>query len=119
MDFRRISNELIEILPGSLPDDKVLEEIARLSYELAETILPSFAQPFDVPSSLVDFKDFINEKGLYLDYLNGRLCSTYVERKGNRYFFDAHRFEQDRGSANVFLSIVKQRLKDSSERKEK
>lgn len=59
---------------------------------------------------MVDFKDLVKEEGLRLDYLNGRLCSTYVERRGNRYFFDANRFEQDRGSAELFLALVKQRL---------
>ena len=114
MDFRRISNELIEILLGSLPAAKVLEEIARLSYDLAETILPSFAQPFEVSSNSVNLRDFIHAGGLHLDYLNGRLCSTYVERKGNRYFFDAHRFEKDRGSADVFLTFVKLTLEGTS-----
>jgi hypothetical protein len=119
MDYRRISENVIEILPGQLPPETILEEMARLSYELAQTNLPSFAQPFDIPSSMIDFKDLFKEDGLRLDYLNGRLCSTFVQRKGNRYFFDSHRFEQDRGSAELFLALVKQRLEGSSERKEK
>ena len=98
MDYRRITDGLIEIFLGDLPPERALEEIARLSYELAVTVPPSFAQPFDVPASLVDFKDVINEKGLHMGYLNGRLCSTFVEKKGDQYFFDANRFKEDRGS---------------------
>ena len=111
MDYRRITDGLIEILPGGLPPERVLEEIARLSYELAATVPPGFAQPFDVPTSMVDFKDLVKEEGLRLDYLNGRLCSTYVERRGNRYFFDANRFREDRGSPDAFLNLLKERLK--------
>ncbi|MBL7205851.1 MAG: hypothetical protein ISS63_16220 [Desulfobacteraceae bacterium] len=110
MDYLRITDGLIEILPGDLPPEKVLEEIARLSYELAVTVPPSFAQPFDIPTSLIDFKDVISEKGLHMEYLNGRLCSTFVEKKGDRYFFDANRFKEDRRSPDAFLVLVKQQV---------
>lgn len=106
---------MIEILLGQVPPEKLLEEIARLSYETAVAVAPSFAQPFDVPADFIRFKDFIKEESLHLDYLNGRLCSTYVEKKGGRYFFDARSFRENRGSPEAFLALVKQQFDYSSE----
>lgn len=96
--------------PAPIAAERVLEEIARLSYELAETIPPWFVQPFDIPAHGVDFKAFIGEQGLQMDYVNGRLCSTYVEIRGGKHLFDAKRFKEDRGSPEAFLSLVKEQL---------
>jgi len=115
MDFQRIDEEIIEILPGPCSRERVLEEIARLSYETAVAIAPSFAQPFDVPADFIHFKDFIKEGGLHLNYLNGKLCSTYVKKKGDRYFFDASSFREDRGHPEAFLALVKEQLGGCSE----
>ncbi|MBW1918822.1 MAG: hypothetical protein JRI84_13770 [Deltaproteobacteria bacterium] len=114
MDYCVINDDIVEIIPGEHSPEKVLEEIARLSYELAESPAPSFIQPFDVPVQAVDFQDFIGPEGLRIDYLNGRLCSTYVERKDNRLLFDARSFRQDRGSVEAFLALLKYRLEISS-----
>lgn len=113
MKFRKVSNDFIEIIPGPSSIDKVLEEIARVSYELASTIPPWFIQPFDIPVEAVDFSSLVQEDGLRLDYLNGRFCSTYVVKKGEKYLFDAKRFREDRGSPEMFLSLVQQRLEKS------
>ena len=110
MDYRRIDGDLIEIFPGKMRPEEILEGMARVSYDLATTVPPRFVQPFDIPASMVDFRELVKGGELHLDYLNGRLCSTHVEKKGNRYLFDAKRFEEDRGSPDVFLDLVKRRL---------
>ena len=110
MDFRRVDEDTIEIMLGELPSEKVLEEMARLSYETASSPFPRFIQPVEVPTPLVDFKSLITENGLRMDYLNGRLCSTYVERTEQRLFFDTKRFREDRGSPEVFLDLLKETL---------
>jgi hypothetical protein len=64
----------------------------------------------EIPASLVDFWELVTEDGLHLDYLNGNLCSTYVERKEGLLVFDTTRFEEDRGSPEVFLDLPKESL---------
>jgi len=99
MNYRGINGHTIVVLPGELSREGVLEEMARLSYETASSPFPGYIQPVEIPASLVDFKGLITEEGLDLDYLNGRLCSTYVERREDRLVFDARHFEEDRGVA--------------------
>lgn len=110
MDFRRIDEDIIEIMPGELTPEKLLEEMARLSYEMASSPFPRFIQPFEVPAPLVDFKSLITETSLHMEYLNGRLCSTHVDWRDGRLFFDAKRFREDRGSPEIFLNLLKERL---------
>jgi len=112
MKFRRLTEDIIEIIPGPIAAERVLEEIARLSYELAETIPPWFVQPFDIPPEAVDFSALISDEGLSMDMLNGRLCSTYVFKKEGKYIFDAKRFREDRGSPEMFLRVVQERLRE-------
>jgi len=109
MDFKRINEDIIEIIPGEQPPEEVLEEMARLSYETSDSPLPMFVFPFEVPASRVAFKDLVTDKGLHMDYLNGKLCSTYVDVKGDRLFFDARRFTEDRGAPEALLNLLKQR----------
>ncbi len=109
MDFKRINEDIIEIIPGERSPEEVLEEMAQLSYETAESPLPRFVFPFEVPVSRVAFKDLVTDKGLHMDYLNGKLCSTYVEIEGDRLFFDARRFTEDRGAPEALLNLLKQR----------
>jgi hypothetical protein len=111
MDFKRVGEDFIEIALGELSAEVVLEEMARLSYETANSPLPNFAMPFDIPSSLVDFGSLITDDGLQMDFLNGRLCSTHVEIRGERLIFDAKRFSDDRGSPEVFLILLRENLK--------
>ena len=113
MEYRKITEDLIEIIPGGLDANRVLEVIARVSYETASTVPPWFVQPFDIPCDAVDFSALIDDEGLKIDYLNGRLCSTHVFRKGKRYFFDAKRFREDRGSPEIFLRFVQNQLQES------
>jgi hypothetical protein len=110
MNFRRISEDLIEIDPGGEPRRKVLVEMARLSYETSDSPLPWFIHPFEVPASHMFFSDLVTDEGLRMDYLNGKLCSTHVEIRGNRLLFDAKRFRQDRGAPEAFLKLLEQRL---------
>ena len=110
MDFKRIDEDTIEIMPSELTPERVLEEKARLSYETADSPLPAFIQPFEVPAPLVDFRGPITDEDLRMDYLNGRLCSTYVETRNDLLFFNAKRFSRDRGSPYVFLNLLKEKL---------
>ena len=112
MKYRKITEDLIEIIPGDLDVRRVLEMIARVSYETASTVPPWFVQPFDIPPDTVDFSTLIGDEGLKMDYLNGRLCSTYVFKKGKKYFLDAKRFREDRGSPEIFLRLVQARLQE-------
>lgn len=114
MDYKAVSEEEIEILPEGQSIETVLKELARLSYEMAETVPPHFVQPFEVPPSLVDFGDLATENGVHLEYLNGRRCSTHVARRGGRYFLDARAFKEDRGSPEAFLKLLKKRLEGAS-----
>ena len=86
MDFKRIDEDTVEIIPGELSPQEVLAEMARLSYETASSPLPLFIQPFEITASLLDFKGLVKNKGLHVDYLNGRVCSTHVERRDDRLF---------------------------------
>lgn len=108
MNFKRIDETTIEIFPENVPVNHLLEQIARLSYELAETIPPWFVQPFDIPPEAINFSELVSKQGLKLEYLNGRLCSTIIEIKDGRLFFDAQTFKQDRGSPELFLTMVKE-----------
>ena len=114
MDFVKISEETIEIIPGDMPAGKVLEEMARFSYETATSPLPQFILPFEIAPSLVDFSAVVTDKGLNMDYLNGKLCSTFVEWRDSRLLFDAARFKEDRGAPEAFLRLLKQRLEKFS-----
>lgn len=111
MRYERIDDEFIEIFPEDTALSDLLEAVARLSYELADSPAPFFVQPFDVPPESVDFRSLVQEGELRMDYLNGRLCSTYVESRDGRCFFDAESFLQDRGSPEAFLAMVIERLK--------
>ncbi|MGM0427731.1 MAG: hypothetical protein ACQEQ7_10905 [Thermodesulfobacteriota bacterium] len=111
MDYRRIDEDKVEILPGELSLEELLEEMARLSYETAISPFPQYIQPMEVPASLVDFRSLITDAGLHMDYLNGRLCSTHVERREDRLIFDAKRFKEDRGSPRAFLNLLREGLK--------
>ena len=84
--------------------------MARLSYETADNPAPIFVQPFDVPPESVDFVSLVRDGELWMDYLNGRLCSTVVKRSRGGLLFDASRFESDRGSPEAFLVLVRARL---------
>jgi hypothetical protein len=107
-----VDENFYEIIPGEFSLETVLEEIARLSYETAGSALPEFIQPLEVPSFLVDFRGLITSEGLQMDFLNGRLCSTHVERRGDRLLFNAERFRDDRGSPELFLNLLKRSFKN-------
>ncbi|MCF8062828.1 MAG: hypothetical protein K9M82_09950 [Deltaproteobacteria bacterium] len=115
MDFQRVDESTIEIFPQDHATETVLEAVARLSYETAESPAPFFVQPFEVPPESVDFRSQITGDGLRMDYLNGRLCSTHVQRSGERLLFDAERFQADRGSPEAFLLLVRERLKQGEQ----
>jgi len=110
MNYRKINGDTIEVLPGELSLEGVVEEMERLSYETASSPFPGYIQPVEIPASPVDFKGLMAEEGLRLDYLNGRLCSTYVEKREDRLVFDARRLEEDRGSPEVFLDLLTERF---------
>jgi hypothetical protein len=55
MDFRRINEDLLEILPAEHSREEILVERARSSYETADSPLPCFVHPFEVPATQVVF----------------------------------------------------------------
>jgi len=118
MEFKRLDDDWIEIFPGESASEEVLEAMARLSYETAESPAPLFVQPFDVPPESVDFASLVREGDLRMDYLNGRLCSTVVERREGRLLFNASGFQLDRGSPQAFLSLLQGRLQQAAEETE-
>ena len=110
MDFKRIDQDTIEIKPGELTPERVLKEMARVPYQTADSPLPAFIQPFEVPAPLVDFKGLITDGGLHMDYLNGKQCNTDVKRRNDQLFFNANRFSRDRGSPDVFVNLLEEKL---------
>lgn len=139
MDYKRTSRTQIEVILGSTPSGRLLETIARVSYDLARPLGSGWEQLFDTPPSEVDFTPFIKyeekvsevprhrlisrfvsskrvvERGeplnLHMGYVNGRHCHTQVHRTDNgNYVFEAVIHEMDRGSADLFMEKVKSAL---------
>jgi hypothetical protein len=80
MDYRRITEDTVEIMQDELRLEKVLEEMARLSYETASSPFPGYIQPVEIPASLVDFRSLVTNEGLHMDYLNGKRNRSRVQR---------------------------------------
>ena len=115
MEFKRLDDDWIEIFPGERAPEEVLEAMAHLSYETADSLKPFFAQPFDIPPESVDFASLVRDGDLRMEYLNGRLCSTVVERSEGRLLFNASGFELYRGSPEAFLYLLQARLGQRTE----
>ena len=60
MNCERISDHEIEIVPGETPIRKVLETMARVSYELARASGSEFLELLDAKSQEIDFSEFVH-----------------------------------------------------------
>ena len=118
MDYKRLDKNTVEIIPDKVPVRKVINEIARLSYELARPVGLGFLQPSLTSSRDTEFSDYINLDGnldgpwvLEMDYVNGRQCKTYIRKdEQGRLLLDASVYETDRGSVEGLLDKVKEKF---------
>jgi len=114
MDYRRIDNHKIEIIPGQTPIDKLLETMARVSYESAKPPGSDFLKLLDKNSPKINFAGFVHLNSaevLDIDYVNQRQCKTKVRKTGDgRFVFDARLYEMNGGSPELFLNKVKSAL---------
>lgn len=111
MEYRKINENAVEILPGNTPILDVLLAVARASYELAVPVGRGFLQPYSTPVNEIDFSKMLDVTGLYMDYVCGRQCKTRVgiDEKG-RLIFNASLFKKDRGPVEPMLDIAKKNL---------
>jgi len=119
MNYTRINDHEIEIIPGKTPIHKVLETMARLSYELARPPSSEFLELLDTKSKDIDFLEFVHlncYQVLDIDYVNERQCKTKVRKTNDgKFVFDAWLYEMNRGSPEVFLDKVKSALEENVE----
>jgi hypothetical protein len=123
MQYKRIDRaQLIEIIPEKTPVRKLLKVLAEESYKSAAPVGLGFLQPHGIPAREMIFDAFIAmtpqeaEKNgfdsllsvLEMDYVNGRLCKTFVVHTNGKYYFSARSYEQDRGPAEPLLDRVKE-----------
>jgi hypothetical protein len=83
MNYKKINDYEIEIIPGKTPIDRVLENMARISYESAETPGSEFLELLDTKSKEIDFSSFVHldhHEVLDMDYVNERQCKTKVRK---------------------------------------
>ena len=118
MDYKRIDDQEIEIVPGNIPIDDVILAIAKESYKTAVPMGVGFDEPWLTGPENEDFSECIRPKGtvvgcsdrtllLDMDYVNGRQCKTYIVEKDGKYILDAWSFEKARGPVERLLDTVK------------
>lgn len=119
MNYKKINDYEIEIIPGITPLDRVLENMARISYESAESPGSEFLELLDTKSKEIDFSSFVHldhHKVLDMDYVNERQCKTKVRKTHDgKYVFDAESYKVNRGSPELFMNKVKSALEEDVE----
>ena len=119
MKYRRINDNEIEIIPGRTPIEKVLDCLARISYESAELPRSEFLELFDHESETVDFSTFIHldqPEILEMDFVNERNCKIKVRKTSDgKYVFDARLYQMSRGHPETLLDKVKSQLEEDFE----
>lgn len=122
MNFKRINEHDIEIIPEETPVDKILETMARVSYESAKPPISDFLELLDKESKEIDFSEFVHlnsSEVLNIDYVNQRQCKTKVRRTDDgKYVFNARLYEINRGKPGTFLNKVKSTLEEVEEKSE-
>lgn len=120
MNYKRINEHDIEIIPEETPVDKILETMARVSYESAKPRISDFLELLDKESKEIDFSEFVHlnsSEVLNIDYINQRQCKTKVRRTDDgMYVFNARLYEINRGKPEIFLNKVKSTLKEGAEK---
>ena len=116
MNYKRINDNEIEIIPGRIPIDVVLESLVRISYDLAEPPRSEFLELLDKESETIDFSKFVHldqSEILNMDYVNERNCKTKVRNASDgKYIFDAHLYHMSRGCPETLLDKVNSELEE-------
>ena len=116
MNYKRINEHEIEIIPEETPIDKILVTMARVSYESAKPPSSDFLGLLNKESEEMDFSEFVHLNSseiLNIDYVNERQCKTKVRRTDDgKYIFDAWLYESNRGKPEIFLNKVRSTLED-------
>lgn len=119
MIYKRINDHDIEIIPGRTPIERVLEYLARISYESAEPPRSEFLELLDKESETIDFSAFIHldrSEVLDMDFVNERNCKTKVRKTSDgKYVFDARLYQTSRDCPESLLDKVKSALKEDYE----
>lgn len=119
MNYKKINEHEIEIIPEDTPIDKILETMARVSYESAKPPGSDFLELLDKESKEMDFSEFVHlnsSEVLNIDYVNERQCKTKVRRiDDGKYVFNAWLYEMNRGSPELFLDKVISKLERNVE----
>ena len=116
MNYKRINEHEIEIIPEETPIDKILVTMARVSYESAKPPSSDFLGLLNKESEEMDFSEFVHlnsSEVLNIDYVNERQCKTKVRRTDDgKYIFDAWLYESNRGKPEIFLNKIRSTLED-------
>ncbi len=116
MKYKRLEGEnkgWIEIDPEGIPVDSVLEEIAKKSYALAEREPGLGGVLGMINASEFEPRKFITNKGLYMEWVDGKNVATVVKVKGGKLYFNATYYENDREEKpEKLLGIVKETLEN-------
>jgi hypothetical protein len=119
MNYKRINEHEIEIIPEETPVDKILVTMARVSYESAKPPGSDFLELLDKESKEIDFSEFVHlnsSEVLNIDHVNERQCRTKVRRTDDgNYVFNAGLYEINRGKPGIFLNRVKSKLEEDAE----
>jgi hypothetical protein len=117
MNYKKINEHEIEIIPEETPVDKILETMARMSYESSKPPISDFLELLDKESKEIDFSEFIHLDGsevLNIDYVNQRQCKTKVRKTDDgKYVFNARLYEINGGKPETFLNKVKTALDEA------
>jgi hypothetical protein len=119
MNYKRINEREIEIVPEETPIDKILETMARVSYESAKPPASDFLELLDKESEEMDFSEYVrlnSSEVLNIDRVNERQCKTKVTRTDDgKYIFHAWLYESNRGKPEIFLNKVRSTLEEDAE----
>jgi len=119
MNYKRINEHEIEIIPEETPIDKILVTMAKISYESAKPLSSDFLGLLDKETKEIDFSEFVHlnsSEVLNIDYVNERQCKTKVRRTDDgKYVFDAWLYESNMGKPEIFLNKVRSTLEESAE----
>jgi len=119
MNYERINEHEIEIIPEETPIDEILVTMARVSYESAKPLGSDFLELLDKESKEMDFSEFVHlnsSEVLNIDRVNERQCKTKVRRTDEgKYVFHAWLYESNRGKPEIFLNKVRSTLEERAE----
>jgi len=119
MNYKKINDHEIEIIPGKIPIHKILETMARVSYESAKPPGSEFLELLDTKSKEINFSEFVHlncSEVLDINYVNERQCRTKVRKTDDgKFVFDAWLYKMNRGPPELFLDKVKSALEENVE----